>query len=376
MRSARWCTTVLLLAGCASDRVETPPVATESVWPANALSGVLPAAFDSVRVICGGAAEPCPFKAAYLVSISADDAILVSDVRQGLHRYTDAEGWKPVGRQGAGPGEFMVPIAAAFSADGQLRIFDAALSRVTTIDAALNVVATTPLAAVPGIEDGKIDSDAVYGLFTRAGATEGSGRRIIARLEPDGDPRPLIDVPMADYEAASAGRDMRPVPPLFAARFVWTVSGSQLYAATGADDRVIIADSTGTLRTVVTGVVAEPVTEAQREERRTAISSTATGTMGRMVAAARAQADAVTIAEHPRFTAIVPIREGGVLVRGARIPGATSQPWYMVLPDGSAGAVFSLPDEDRIVAAAGEWALVVREGGDGVKLEWRRWRKA
>ena len=148
---------------------------------------------------------------AFVLAVSAvrlpDGRIVVADLYDASVRYFDASGrlTRIVGRRGDGPGEFQSVGWVGRCATDSVFVWDAALFRLTVLDAAGEVARTTPIAGSPAVA--ACSGTGTLAAFAGERTTSRSGPEVWTQryagplwlLDAEGDTvRPLGEVPMGE----------------------------------------------------------------------------------------------------------------------------------------------------------------------------------
>jgi hypothetical protein len=138
------------------------------------------------------------------VDIRADGSLLLSDASESVVKLFDASGrlLSVIGRSGSGPGEFRVPFAPRFGADGRIHVPDFALWRVSIFDPSGRFEKQIRLEGFRRISSFEVLSDSTYVV----GGLKAEGDENVAfRIGVDG--RILAEyLPVADLLPSGAAR--------------------------------------------------------------------------------------------------------------------------------------------------------------------------
>lgn len=282
------------------------------------------------------------------VAASPDGRVAIPDFRLAEVSVVEADGtWSgPVTRQGEGPGETRIPVAAVWDAHAELLIFDLGNSRIVAVDTmgqpVRDDVLLDPAFAAPVITRGELlgvglQRPGAPFLITRAEVTQPGGafgdrmRAVVLRLDP-GSAR--IDTLAA---------------PEYPLAFVpgWggvAVPGWPRPIAAAAGATLAVAADDGSYRILVRDSTAAPVLQVCRQTEPVPLGARELGGPGDTAQAALAQAFAA--ADGPTWPAsigrIVVTVEGGLWVqreRPAVLGGSNEMLW------GVAGAAMDVFDQ-------------------------------
>ncbi len=352
---------LLASGGCTP---ESPPgAAVVSVLPAAAYSSLEELRLEDAGPLCAASQGSCLTTADQLAAIGADGAVaFVGPGGRAPQLYlvdSASRAPRPLGRAGAGPGEYRILMSLGIAPDGAVTAYDGMQRRVLVYDPDGSARLTQATPVPDGLFDGDFVAGELHFLGTDVPAQAGDSMRVrIFRSEP-GAARaaPIADTPVR-VPGYGLG-DFRPLPPPFAARaqFAFRADGGLIHTA-GAMFVLEEFDSTGAPRTrfgfavAPRAVTAEDLdAEAARLQRRLPMAA-----MREAVAASIRQA----APRHPAITRLVAMEDGSLWVRESPHAAGDSVSWVVYQDPPLPFGRLVLDADDRVLGAHGGRVLVAR----------------
>jgi len=342
-----------------------------------ASNSAVPAEPEAVRFTelwrVGGLVETQAFGEPVAPALGPDRRIAVPDFQlaEVLLIGADGEWLGPVAKPGPGPGELDTPVAATWSVDGRLHVFDLGKPAVITFDAAGAFLHETP------VDPAFTAPIVMRGELSWAGITAAGHLLVQLGVEAKGTDPSRGSESLLLLRAGSTAIDTLlavEMPLVWGARFQqWPVPGWPRIAVaigpggtialggTGGDRFVVLDAGARPALQVCTGAAPQPLTPAER-----GVESPES---------LRDLADAIAIAPRPEspaaFGRLVLAGDGSIWVQRERRPafpdfagsmyGAPGATYDVFGRDGAYRTTLRMPDAARLQAVAGDtlWAYEV-----------------
>jgi len=299
--------------------------------------------------ICEGGRTPeCQFRSISEAALAAGRRVLLSQVGAVAQEFDSTGRWSgPLGRLGAGPGEYRRAMAVGFDSAGGVAVFDQMGFRVVRFDDHRRVAWTVNVGFVPEFNGVSLKGGRVVEWLVPGSDTLGS---IVASqfvlVDSAGRREAFASVPTKAVRAR--GSDLMPVPPPFTAHPVWDV-GPGLSVVFSPGDRVRIEryGGGGVAELLIEGDVAlREVTPAEVAEHLDRGLRRLEGMPGE---AQLREAARHAPAFHPAITRVAVLADGSIWATGSPASESDSTRYDVFSRDGRLAGFVMLPAEARVI---------------------------
>ena len=362
---------LLAILGCTTPDATTTLQA--AIRSAEAYAALPILTLEDAGAACVGPEDQCLTTGSDLAAVDADGSIAFMGPGGRLPQLFLVRAIDrvpvPIGRNGAGPGEYRIVMSLGFGPDGEVRLFDGMQRRLVHYGAD----GAARLTANVQVPDGLFDGDFVAGelrfLGTEIAGTPGDSMPVwVYAGAPGATAAPPLHRTGVTHASYGMG-DFRPMPPPFQPRAQFAIDrDGGLVHTSGAEFVVHRYDSTG----VLVGrsgfdLPSRAVTDADVTVEKERRSRNLPAPMRAMIE--ESFRDAAT--HLPAITGIRALEDGSVWVRESPHAAGDSVSW-IVYPDAmNPLGRLVLEADDRILGAHGGRILVTRGGGAGAGSELR-----
>jgi hypothetical protein len=365
---------VAVVVGCGADQPIFDAPARLPVFTKAAYDSLPLLTLKTLSALCASDSSTCVLDYSGLATANRDGAVLMAGFAR-FQQLTHVSGHppvqRPVGRLGAGPGEYRTLNALGFAPSGSLLALDVLQQRVLRYAADGRIVSTSIIPIPPGFIAATFVGDELHAVATEAAKHKGDSVPVSVFALDSGKraPRRLYSLPVRQ-KSYSLG-DMIPVPQMFAAHAQWVVCADGRVVHTSGDAFAVDEFDASGRHVLRFGFDVTPrAVTSEDVERRTAATLRRIADPS-MRGAIRNQWGHPA-ARHPAITWIKCLENGQTWVREAERAAGDSVRWVVFAPGGKPiGAV--VMETDAMVVAAHDSLVLISSPAESSIANTLRW---